>query len=348
MRALVFAVALGCATVSGQQAAARQQVSAAEQAELQALQTWLAQVAAWTAGYQNLQHPQGDLMDRVLSDMDTAVRYAETGDRAGGRAWAVQWRAAREAEIAAIDARLATLDPTPPALPPLPLETRATIEPMTGMFARLPPVYASLHRDYARDVRGMMDVIAGVAEGDAAALRAAPGVVITRVIAMSRSSVLMMETSISLMPDADSPQAHMMRTGIAGETAVQAYFQLLKTQVQGQPGNPAATSRAMEDQAALIRTHAAAMETAARRQRATLSGMPPGEFRSSLFSALDTYVENATVDRRLADVLEAAAGVVAQGERAPEDAMDVHLTQIEQLSLRRFELDALRRAYISG
>lgn len=348
MRGVMLAVALGCAALTSAPAPVEAAV-VSQSSQERAFQDWMSELMLWSQGFQTTGQRQIDLINTVFNGADTAIAYFESGDHAGGRAWAQTWRAERQAEIDALNALVANLDATPPQAPAVLGADAVEINAMLDRFSALPAVFGEANRTFVADVTDMMDVIEGIAGGDEAALARAPGLITTSLIAIGRNSVVSMETSLAMIPDPEHPQAHLIRSSIAGERAVIVYFQHLKTSVTGGRPDSAGAARQIRAHADESQAHAASIRAAAATVRQRMgAALAPGEVSTRINRALDTYEESAVIEERLAVCLRAIAALIERGELTDSLALDEELARLEQIVINRSEVDTLRRALMAG
>lgn len=348
IRGAFFAVVLGCTALCAAQAEARS-LGAARQSDFQGVEVWLSGVARWSQSYQSIQNRQSDVIEDVLNGFERAIHYQTTGDVQGGRAWAAEWRTGVDSDLAGLRTYLAGLDPLPPEPPSgMAPDVLEAVDGMRTRFRSVAPSFHQMNEDFIRDVSAMADMIEGVAVGDARAVAESEGVLLTTGIAMSRSAVTVMTTALDLVPDPDHPHAHMLRGAIASEQAMIAAFAFLKADFQG--GRPSAEAAAAEIRAFADQMdgHAEAMERSSQVMEARMRRAAGSAVSESLYQSIATYRESAALDRQFAEEVRRMASLIERREDRISPQFQETFARIEQFTIRRFELDTLRRALVAG
>lgn len=315
---------------------------AAHQQDLAAVQTWLAEVAAWGQGYDAVVAQRTETMGWMIDQAGELMDKLDTAGASAGRVWArnfaTEARRRLAAEMAAFQALPAEVPPFPASLP-----VGSTEQARLEAMQEAPERAGALLVTTGQSAETYIALVEAAASGDEEALIRLGKGVYTLLAAHMEAENVMMEALKGPPGEAN----YYWRTAmITSNQAMIAWMRHNQAVVLETTSDAPGAARDIRRHADETKAAADSMTAAVRRTESRMAASPEarsgeGAELMALFTALFASLrESATVESRLGAELDRLADAVLAGDETAEQEV---MGRIDTLINRRIELDATRR-----
>ena len=341
--AALACLAMAVATVPGHAAVPPGAPTAQTPDPAALVQTWLADVAAWTQGYDALTTTRVETLAWLLDSAEVLVERLDTGGSAVATPWARSWAVEARGRLAAemdLYRNLATEAPAFPASVPTPTSLAARIE----VIGRTSDQVGSLMISTTQACEDYVRVIEAAASGKPDDYARIDGARLGLLIAQMESEITMMQAASAATT---GPNLHFARSQVTSNRAMIAWLGHNKRLFSGQSVDGAGTARVIRGHLAAMRVEVTSMQGALdtfEAQMASEPGFTQTELGRLYGRIAGSLRESAAVEERMADALDGLAEAVQSDDEAADDAAAV---RIEAVANERVALDTARRQMIA-
>jgi hypothetical protein len=312
-------------------------------------QSWLEQVAAFTASYSAVLLREEQALGTINAGAGQALEFYNHNQIKPGAAWALSWARARRLDLAGVQA---ANDGLPKYPPPLPVEIAAlaSLQRMDRGLREVVTEQAELGKGAVELGQELTSLAEKTASGDAAAAAELTGRRFDVVVINLRGENALMQTS-NAMIEAGSPQIDLQRSIIETNLAMIAMMQVRKSLAlqEGRDLQPLIAEMRQHAQAAASAAQQVPLDAestlAAAQANSALAGTP---LLARIEKATQTYAESSQVEQSVAEVALAVADSFGKEKTGGEAAAAAALARLPQLVQRRVELDQRRKQILAG
>ncbi len=307
------------------------------------LQTWLADVATWTQGYDALTTSRVETLGWLLDSAELLIERLDAGGTATATPWARTWAAEARARLAAEMDAYRRLAPAAPAFP-VSVPTNAALDARIAVIGQTSDQVGSLMISTTRACEDYVQVIEAAASGKPDDFARIDGARLGLLMAQMEAEITMMQAGSAGMA---GPNLHFARSQITSNRAMLAWLGHNKRLFSGQPVDGAATARLIRGHLTSMRAEIVSMQRALdafESQMAAEPGFTESDLGRLYLRIAGSMRESAAVEERMADALDGLAEAVQSDD---ETADDVAAGRIEAVANERVALDGARRQMIA-